>query len=160
MKTKILFITSLLLIVGCSKEPINYKTSLVERDDVYYTIDTNKPYSGQVFSLYMYGDKKDEGTLKDGRMISRTEWKWYEYKEKTSKKREEVPYKDGEVDGVVTSWYESGQKEIQGTFKNGNEDGLLTGWYENGQKRFEETYKDGELVEVKGRWNEDGSVIE
>ena len=47
---KILLI-SLLLIVGCSKEPINYKTALVKRDGIYYPDDTNKPYSGPVFSL-------------------------------------------------------------------------------------------------------------
>ena len=36
--------------------------------------------------------------------------------------------------------------------------GLLTAWYENGQKWYEETYKDGELIS-KEFWDEDGSII-
>jgi antitoxin component YwqK of YwqJK toxin-antitoxin module len=180
MKTKIFFITSLLLIVGCSKEPINYETTLVERDDVYYTKDTNKPYSGQVFCLYKYGDKKDEGTLKDGRMISRTEWEWYDYE--SGQKKSESPFKDGKQDGLGTLWYEDGQKYIEITFKNGKLDGLYTFWYESGQKKSELTYKDGkydglwtdwyengqkekevthkdgEIISIKG-WNKDGSVM-
>ena len=37
MKKILLTILPLLLIVGCSKEPINYETTLVERDGVFYT---------------------------------------------------------------------------------------------------------------------------
>ena len=80
-----------LLIVGCSKEPINYEEMLNERDGIFYTKDTNKPYSGPVFSLYEDGKKKDEGTLKDGKMISRTEWEWYS----NGQKKRERTYKDG-----------------------------------------------------------------
>ena len=36
--------------------------------------------------------------------------------------------------------------------------GLLTDWYENGQKEYEGIYKDGELISSK-IWNEDGSVL-
>ena len=67
MKKILLIILLLLLIVGCSKEPINIETTLVERDGIYYTRDTNKPYSGLGFSLYDDGKKKDEGALKNGR---------------------------------------------------------------------------------------------
>ena len=65
MKRLLLIVLPLLLIVGCSKEHINYDNTLDERDGVYFTKDTNKPYSGPVFSLYDDGKKKDEGTLKD-----------------------------------------------------------------------------------------------
>jgi len=51
---------------GNVKEPINYEEILNERDGVYYTKDTNKPYSGPVFTLYEDGKKKQEGTFKDG----------------------------------------------------------------------------------------------
>ena len=52
---------------GSEKEPINYKTTLIERDNVFYTKDTNKPYLGPVFSLNDAGKKIDLGTLKDGK---------------------------------------------------------------------------------------------
>ena len=70
MKRLLLIVLPLLLIVGCSSpEPINYETTLIERDGIFYTKDTNKPYSGRVFSLYEDGKKKMEGTLEDGVMV-------------------------------------------------------------------------------------------
>jgi|TARA_B100000959_G_scaffold265831_1_gene307711 antitoxin component YwqK of YwqJK toxin-antitoxin module len=73
---KILLIM-LLLIVGCSKEPINYETTLVERDGVTFTKDTNKPYSGKWTSWYDNGQKKAEGTYNNGKQVG----KWTYYKE-------------------------------------------------------------------------------
>ena len=68
MKKLLLIVLPLLLIVGCSSpEPINHEETLNERDGVFYTKDTNKPYLGQVFSLYDGGKKKEEGTLMDGK---------------------------------------------------------------------------------------------
>ena len=68
MKRLLLIVLPLLLIVGCSKpEPINYENTLVERDGVFYTKDTNIPYSGAVFSLHKDGQKWEEGTYKDGK---------------------------------------------------------------------------------------------
>ena len=61
----------LLLVVGCSKpidvtvivkEPVDYKKMLVKDTDmIFYTKSTNKPYSGDVFSLYDDGKRRDEG---------------------------------------------------------------------------------------------------
>jgi len=76
----------------------------------------------------------------------------------SGEKLSEGTYKDGELDGLFTEWYENGQKK-EGTYKDGKKDGLETWWYENGQKRFEGTYKDGEFISSKS-WNEDGSVKE
>ena len=78
MKRLFLIVLPLLLIVGCSKEPINYETTLIERDGVYYTKDTNKPYSGPVFSLNERGLNKRESILEDGKMITYMEITWYE----------------------------------------------------------------------------------
>ena len=116
---------------GSVKEPINYETTLVERKSVYYTKDTNKPYSGPVFSLYeVGGQKKSEGNLKDGGK-----------------------------NGLWTDWYENGQKGDEGTYKDGKLDGLWTYWDENGQKKSEITYKDG-MVYVAGGTFQMGSNSE
>jgi len=176
MKHTLLIITALMLVVGCSSpEPINYEETLNKRDGVFYTKDTNEPYSGQVFSLYDDGKKKEEGTIKDGRKDG--EWTEWHY---NGQKKLEGTYKDGKEDGVWTWWYENGQKRKEGilknwrsdglttawyengqkwyevTFKDGKRDGLSTTWYENGRKRFETTYKDGELIE-ETYWDEDGN---
>ena len=59
---KLLLITlPLLLIVGCSIEPINYETTLIERDGLY----TN---------WYENGQKRFEGTYEDGELISEKYW--------------------------------------------------------------------------------------
>ena len=179
MKRLLLIVLPLLLIVGCSSpEPINYEETLNERDGVFYTKDTNKPYSGQVFSLYDDGKKKGEGTLKDGKEDGKWTYfhsngqkfregtyknekedglwtRWYE----SGQKWEEGTFKDGKKDGLWTRLYWNGQKKLEGTWKDGEWDGLTTLWYENGQKWNEETYEDGESISKKS-WNEDGSVRE
>jgi len=138
---------------GSVKEPINYETTLVERDGVFYTKDTNKPYSGPVFSLYEDGKKKDEGSIKDGKKDGLST-EWYENGQKMS----EGTYKEGDKQGLWTYWYEeNGQKGRENTFKDGKWDGLWTEWYKNGQKKVEGTWKDNKLISSK-RWNEDGSL--
>ena len=158
MKHTLLIITVLMLVVGCGssekepeKEPINYETTLIERGRVFYTKDTDKPYSGPVFSLHKDGRKHWEGTLKDGKRDGK--WTtWYE----NGKKWSERNYKDGELDGLRTYWYDNGQKESERNYKDGELDGLSTSWYDNGQKESERTYKDGELIE-ETYWDEDGN---
>ena len=63
---KLLLITlPLLLIVGCSKEPINYETTLIERDGLY----TN---------WYENGQKEFENTYKDGKKVPKSYKEWNE----------------------------------------------------------------------------------
>ena len=114
MKHTLLIITALMLVVGCSSpEPINYETTLIIKNGVHYTKDTNKPYSGPVFSLRKDGSKLWEGTLKDGKQDGKW-WKKYE-----GKKYVQIIFKDGEYDGKYTKWYDNGQKSDERTYKNG-----------------------------------------
>mgnify|MGYP001299537663 CR=1 FL=1 len=119
MKHTLLIITALMLMLGCSSEPIDVD-KLVERGGLLYEVNSDKPFSGEVVLYHANGQKETEGTLKDG-----------------------------ELDGLWTGWYENGQKGLEGTHKNGERDGLWTGWYENGQKSGEATFKDGELISEK-----------
>ena len=128
MKHTLLIIAALMLVVGCS-EPINID-ELVERDGIWHSKDTNKPYSGKAVKYLENGQKDFEVTLKNGK-----------------------------ADGKATEWYENGQKGFEGTFKDGELIGKLTYWYENGQKGSEGTFKDGSLISVKC-WDEDGNEID
>jgi len=143
-----LIISLLLLSVGFCQQEYN-ANNLNEIDGVFYTTDTNEPYSGTVFSLYENGNKESEWTLKNGRKDGLYTY-WYDNGQKSS----EGTYKDGKEDGLWTGWYDNGQKEIEGTFKDGKPDGLSTLWYENGQKRQEGTENEWTY------WNEDGSLKE
>ena len=42
---------------------------------------------------------------------------WYE----NGQKKEEGTWKDGKIDGLGTEWYENGQKRYEGTWKDGEE---------------------------------------
>lgn len=170
---------------GSIKEPINIEITLVLRDNVYFTKDTNKPYSGPVFSLNERGLIEQEGILLDGKMKNFKKIKWYDNGQKFDeenfmvidekggfipnglwtqwyKNGQKTFYqnqKNGEYDGPFTYWFENGNIDMKGFYKDGKEDGLWTGWYENGQKKSEKTYKDGKEISSK-EWNKDGSVKE
>jgi antitoxin component YwqK of YwqJK toxin-antitoxin module len=57
------------------------------------------------------------------------------------------------------NYYENGQMKSEGTYKDGKLNGLVTSWYENGKKKYDVTFKDGGRISMK-KWNEDGSVKE
>ena len=63
------------------------------------------------------------------------------------------------IDKIKNLILEDRQKKSEGTLKDGELDGLVTEWYENGQKQSEGTYTDGRKISVK-EWNEDGSIKE
>ena len=169
MKTRPLLLTTLLLmIVGCSKEPINIETTLIEKDGVYYTKDTNKPYSGPVFSIYDINQKKEEGSLKEGKQ----EGLWTYFYENGQKKGE-GSFKNGDGsdegntgiprdgrEGTWTFWSENGQKKQEGTYKDGELDGPFTEWYENGQKEQEGKFKDGKKNGLFTYWGRNGQKLE
>ena len=113
---KILLIV-LVFIVGCAKEPINMET-LNERDDVFYTKDTNEPYTGAVFRLYESGEKMVEAYLKDGK-----------------------------PDGKWTSYFEDGQIQYEGSHKDGEKDGKWTKYNDDGSVDEMREFKDGAWVD-------------
>ena len=144
---KISFIlTILVLIAGCSKEPINVD-SLQTRGGLKYEINQTKPYSGPSFTVYDNGQILSKGNFKDG--------KWnglWTYFFENGQKKGEGGFNNGDGsdegetgiprngrEGLWTFWYENGQKQQEGTFKDGKDDGLFTRWYENGQKHQEGT---------------------
>ena len=108
--------------------PINYDEELTEINGIYYLKNTNKVYSGKFFTLFRDGVKKNEGTLKDGKL-----------------------------NGVYTFWYESGEKKGEVSFKNGKENGRNTLWYRNGQKLEEGIYNDGKRYGKRVFWNSNGT---
>ena len=141
--------------------------------------------TGRWNGWFKNGQKKSEGTYRNGNLIGKYE-KWFK---NGTIKREVYNNDDGTRDstkltiqwyengqkqfegywkntddttsvwiGKYTEWHENGQKMVEGTFKNGKQDAIWTWWYENGQKWKEGTFKNGEL---DGKWtffNEDGSI--
>ena len=108
--------------MSCSKK-LNMNEMLVEKDGVYYTKDTNEPYTGLVFSLHNNGNKNNEGMLKNGKKDG--VWtKWYN----KYKKKSEGAYTNGIKEGLWTFWDKGGQKSVEGKYSNGKKDSTWTKW--------------------------------
>ena len=74
-----------------------------------------------------------------------------QYGDKWFKENDDKPYT-----GLVFDLYRTtGNKSLEGRYK----DGLMTDWYENGQKEYEGTFKDGEWIS-RECWDEDGNECE
>ena len=77
------FITSLAKPEGVNSEELEY------REGFYYLLDSDTPYTGNSFTLWKNGQKRDE-----------------------------VNYKDGKPDGLRQSWHENGQKSWESNYKD------------------------------------------
>ena len=113
MNYKLLFIISLLLIVGCSKRV--EQSELINKDGLMYLQDSDSPYSGEVFRDWFNDNKYLEGTYKDGKkdgLITR-------WNPRGVNKEYVRTYKDGQKNGLWTYYYDSGQKKITSTYEDG-----------------------------------------
>lgn len=60
---------------------------------------------------------------------------------------EEIRNLQGEIISH-TRWHENGQKQFEGTYKNGELDGWVTTYYENGKIDFRGEYKNGQPIDL------------
>ena len=153
MKRTILFITSLLLIVGCSKEyniDDLIKDTSTDNIEIFSEKYSNNVVSGKLYQIYK-NQKVILGKIKNGKKEGIWNY-WYD----DGRKKSEGTYKDGKKEGEWTDWYENGQKWTEVTYKDGKKEGLSILWYENGQKYSETTYKNEKIISSKG-WYENGT---
>ena len=164
--TTALFITSLMLFVGCGsseKEPVD-ETILINKEGVMYLPDSDTPYTGEVFTNYDTGEKEYQGTYENGLLVS------YSYLHKDGRVKDPV---NGETlidrsgllyevngqkpyTGDVFELYDDGGRKHSGSLKGGKKDKLWTEWSDNGKKQRELTYKDGILDGKSTDWYENG----
>ena len=137
MKTTLFALFVGLLMVGCGGVVVDY-SKLQIRNGVTYILDTDKPFTGYAKRAFENGQT-----------------------------RQELTYKDGKVDGLMTGWYENGQKAVEANIKdiklmsavvwtpNGEKcpdtnvrdgNGVLVVYKKDGTEKFRQTYKNGELV--------------
>ena len=62
------------------------------------------------------------------------------------------------LDGYVSLFYKTGQREWRHTFNNGQFEGLWTYWYENGQKMKEGSFECGDSTGIWIWWDKNGRV--
>ena len=155
MKRLLLIILPLLLIIGCSKpESINYKELLIERNDIYFTKDTNEPYNGQVFTINNDGEK-EEGHIKEGKINGH----WTTYNSSGEivnfinyhnfKKLSSLDI--GKKVNTLTTWYSN--EKIESINKYDKKEGTkYEENYNNGNKKLVEMYIKGLGSKKIGLW--------
>ena len=143
----------ILYLTSCSKDPINFESEMVQRNNTYYLKGQSDPYTGPIFSSYSNNNLRSNGDVIDGKK----DGSWHEWYENGTIKSKEN-YKYGMAMGIWELWYENDQIKLKASFKNGKANGARTEWYENGQKKEEGNFINGEQ---QGRWtyyNKDGSL--
>ena len=145
---------SLLLFIGLAWGQKEYNINhIFEQDSIY-----KKKFSDEIVngSIYQVIDdmKVLIGKIKNGKK----EGLWTEWY--PNKRKLEETYKHGILDGSVSLYYVTGQKEWRHTYNSGQFEGLWTYWYENGQREMEGFYKDGWKDGLWTYYTEDGSVKE
>jgi len=138
MKTKILFITLLLIIVGCSKSV--EESTLINKDGLMYLPDSDTPYTGEVFFIYDTGEKEYQGTFENGLLIE------YSYLNKDGTVKDPV---NGEtlIDRSGLLYEVNGQKPYTGD---------VFELYKGGSRKYTGTLKGGKRVKTWTYWTEDG----
>lgn len=112
----------ILLILIISISLTSYGESIMEyrlqnRNDVWYEIDKQIPYTGEALG-------------------------YYENEKLQFKKN----YKDGKLNGISIWYYENGQIRGKRNYIDGLEHGNFIAYYENGKLQNKGNYKDGELI--------------
>jgi len=116
---KICFFALLLALSGCAAKKVNFD-QLQDRNGLYYLVNDDKPFSGEVVS-YVAGRVEFEGEVKKGLR-----------------------------EGIWTYYYPSGQKKSEGQFSDGLKEGTWNFWKENGQPDLSEIYKIGKRLGNEG----------
>ena len=131
MKTKLtpllLIGFNLLLNSGCEK--VFEKSELNFRNDKFYPVNSDTPYTGRVVSYYENGQLSESGK-----------------------------YIDGIKEGSFVTYHENGQLRTSENWKDGNRDGIHERYFENGQLDFSGNYIDGELEGLSEFYYENGSM--
>ena len=70
----------------------------------------------------------------------------------------EAEYRDGNLDGPQTMWYEDGTVAARGSFADGTSTGVWRHWYPSGQLASEAEYRGGRMDGLWTTWREDGTV--
>ncbi len=146
-KTAILFLLFIIFLNTLTAQDV------ILKKDHYILRDNGKAYSG-VFKEYNSEKRLISATcIKNGLLEDSTT---IYYPSGTIK--EIRSYRDGQKNGIWTTWNETGKKTAEASFKNGRKDGFWYVWDDNSIKRYEMYYQQGEK---KGIWiirDENGNV--
>ena len=92
-------------------------------------------------------------TYHKGELLTGTERLHY----KSGKIKTTTEFEDGLKDGMMTGWFENGEKCIEMPFNKGRVEGVVREWDCKGQLRIEKEIHDDRIIWIK-EWEENGSL--
>jgi antitoxin component YwqK of YwqJK toxin-antitoxin module len=130
---------------------------LVARNDTFYEINSDTPFTGVSLTYHENGQVNDRVTFKDGKQNGLFEG-YYE----NGQLAVTVNLKNDKDDGLLESYREDGTLDFRMNYKDGELDGLWESYREVGTLFYRENYKDGEVDGIREFYREDGtlSIIE
>lgn len=111
---KILILLAIITLFGCSDKGSAKKIEF--RKGIVYTLDGDKPYTGEGVSYYDGNNIESRGYSKDGKPDG--EWTYYFYNGKVKRKGS---YLKGKMDGHWIYYYHSGEVEGEVEYRGGKE---------------------------------------
>ncbi len=149
------------LLIGCTHS-IDLE-NLVFKDGLYYEVDSNEPYTGDV--KVFYSDDITDPGVGSGLLSYAPDW----YKNIISNLRNkkgqlifETKLNEGKIVGALKEWYENGQLRTSTVYDNGVQQEYEKEWYENGQlktfSQIENGYREGNSKDwyINGQLKQDG----
>jgi antitoxin component YwqK of YwqJK toxin-antitoxin module len=114
MKKIITILLVVITLFGCSGKDSAKKIEF--RKEIIYTLDGNKPYTGEGVLYYDKNNIESRGYSKNGKPDK--EWIYYFYNGKVKRKGS---YKNGKMEGHWIYYYYSGEVEGEVNYKDGKE---------------------------------------
>jgi antitoxin component YwqK of YwqJK toxin-antitoxin module len=115
-------------------------------------MDGGKPH-GRTVRYYPGGGVESEAFYSDGHLTG-VLTTWYE----SGQRRQAREFRNGYAHGVTREWDEGGTLREETNWRAGKPHGRSVRWHANGLVEFEAVYDDGQLVRLE-RWDEEGNPI-
>lgn len=153
MKSFSLFLFSCIFSLQLMAQKAPFELLDLQRDGNYYQRNHPTPFSGEAFENYKNGKKKSRAEFKNGKLNGKVTT-WHETGEKSTL----VNYKNGITVGTEIHWYDTGVKKLEISYDNeGLASGICKEYYANGILKSEGKYEK-DLEEGLHKWyfqNED-----
>ena len=124
-------------------------------DGLQYVHGAGTPFTGKSIEFYPDGTKRNIYTWKDGYKHG-PHIIWHE---NTCRKKQEVRYVDGWMDGTVLEWFSNGRLKSHGYYEKGKKNGLSLTWHENGQWALAIHYQAGQLAGLTVEKDPNGTTL-
>lgn len=180
MAIKPLILTLFLIaLAGCRKNNVTEIDSLIVKDTIFYSPDSNKAFTGTAIACHTNGLPKMEVEMRNGKPHGNLTY-WYENGQKKEvqkyhegiklgkevswdehgRKTSEMEYLEGNGNYRAIRYREDGRKEMVVEYRNDKPHGKWIFWHKNGKKEEEFDNRDGKRHGKQTVWYENGQKKE